>query len=403
MVQGNDQVMPVPLRLAFTHIPRAVWGGGYNYLANLFAALDTHQKGKFTPVVFADSQAAPQELWDLAQIPAVEVVQSAAFDRTSRHLAEAVVLGLDGDAAREFTKSRIDVVIETARFFGWRLPQPSVGWFPDLQHRRLPHLFSPSARLRRELGFRMQVLSGRTIMLSSEDARRDCNDMFPSLQEHARVVRFATRPSDAALSADPKEVIAQYGLPSCFFYLPNQFWRHKNHQVVIDALDILAERGVDVVVAASGSTENPHDGNYFPDLMKQVEQRDLQKNFRYLGMIPLAHVYALLRACTALLNPSAFEGWSTTVEEAKSFGVPMILSDIGVHREQTMGAARYFGLNDAAALADYLAASAAAFAPFAPRNLLPDVERRVAQFATDFADTIMWTYERGRRRPTSAL
>lgn len=395
--------MPAPLRLAFTHIPRSVWAGGYNYLNNLFAALDTHQHGKFAPVVFADSHAVPQELADLAQIPAVEVVQSSAFDRTSRHLAEAVFFGLDGDASREFSKSRIDVVIETARFFGWRLPQPSVGWFPDLQHRRLPHFFPLSARLRRELGFRMQILSGRTIMLSSEDARRDCNEMFPSLQERARVVRFATRPSAAALSAEPQQVIAQYGLPPCFFYLPNQFWRHKNHQVVIDALDTLATRGVEIVVAASGSTENPHDGNYFPDLMKEVERRGLQKNFRYLGMIPLTHVYALLRGCTALLNPSTFEGWSTTVEEAKSFGVPMMLSDIGVHREQTMGTAHYFGLNDATALADHLAASAAAFTPFAPRNLMPDVDQRVAQFAADFADTIMWTYERGRSRATSAL
>jgi glycosyltransferase involved in cell wall biosynthesis len=205
------------------------------------------------------------------------------------------------------------------------------------------------------------------------------------------------------LSAEPKQVVAQYDLPSCFFYLPNQFWRHKNHQIVIDALGILAERDVDIVVAASGSTENPHDGNYFPGLMQQIERRGLQNNFRYLGMIPLAHVYALLRGCTALLNPSAFEGWSTTVEEAKSFGVPMILSDIGVHREQTTGAALYFGLNDAATLANHLAASAAAFVPFAPRNLMPDVDRRVAQFAADFADTIMWTYERARSRATSAL
>ena len=63
-------------------------------------------------------------------------------------------------------------------------------------------------------------------------------------------------------------------------------------------------------------------------------------------MIPLDHVYALLRTSMALINPSRFEGWSTTVEEAKSFGVPMILSDIDVHREQTGGTARYFGVDD---------------------------------------------------------
>lgn len=33
------------------------------------------------------------------------------------------------------------------------------------------------------------------------------------------------------------------------------------------------------------------------------------------------------------VNPSFYEGWSTTVEEAKSIGVPLLLSDIPVHRE----------------------------------------------------------------------
>ncbi len=37
---------------------------------------------------------------------------------------------------------------------------------------------------------------------------------------------------------------------------------------------------------------------------------------------------------TALINPSQFEGWSTTVEEAKSLGVKMLLSDLEVHKEQ---------------------------------------------------------------------
>jgi glycosyltransferase involved in cell wall biosynthesis len=36
-----------------------------------------------------------------------------------------------------------------------------------------------------------------------------------------------------------------------------------------------------------------------------------------------------------MINPSYFEGWSTTVEEGKSFSKRLILSDINVHREQS--------------------------------------------------------------------
>jgi glycosyltransferase involved in cell wall biosynthesis len=377
-----------PARLAFTHISRSVWAGGYNYLTNLFVSLDAHQHGRFTPIVFAGTRADQEELDGLANLPSVEVVRSGAFDRTHVGLAAAVFTGLDGPAVAEFRRHRVDVVIETARFFGWRLPYPSIAWFPDLQHRRLPHLFSRQARIRRELGLRMQIMSERTIMVSSEDARRDCDKFYPSLQKRARVVRFATHPPRTLLSIEVGEVIEKYGLPACFFYLPNQFYKHKNHQVVIDALEILKRRGVDIVIAASGSSQNSQDGNYFLNLMAQVEHRGIQANFRYLGMIPIGHVYALLRSSAALINPSSFEGWSTTVEEAKSFGAPMILSDIGVHREQAGDRALYFGLDDPTTLAEHLTVVAAAFEPSEARMPLDGVDARVAAFAADFADTV---------------
>jgi len=161
-------------------------------------------------------------------------------------------------------------------------------------------------------------------MLSSESALRDCKAFYPKVAGRASVFRFASLPSTELLSADPGEMTKQYNLPERFFFLPNQFWRHKNHQVVLDALAILTSRGKDVVIAASGSKDDPREPDYFDSVMRQIAERNLSRNFRYLGMIPLSHVYALLRVSAALINPSHFEGWSTTVEEAKSFGVPMI-------------------------------------------------------------------------------
>jgi glycosyltransferase involved in cell wall biosynthesis len=58
-----------------------------------------------------------------------------------------------------------------------------------------------------------------------------------------------------------------------------------------------------------------------------------------------------MRASIAVINPSLIEGWSTTVEEAKSLGVPLILSDIPVHREQTQEA-MFFDPRSARSLAE---------------------------------------------------
>ncbi|QHO78255.1 glycosyl transferase [Bradyrhizobium sp. CCBAU 051011] len=388
-----------PFRVAFTIIPRRLWAGGYNYQSNLFAALNRYRQGEIAPVVFAGEQDDAADLEALARIPGVEISQSAAFDRRRAGFAAALSLGLDYAAVAEFRERKVDVVFESARFFGWRLPYPAVAWFPDFQHRRLPQLFSPAARWQREFGFRVQIASGRTIMLSSKSALRDCQKLYPGVAHRTSVVRFATQPPPDLLTANPSDVIEHYGLPLKFFYLPNQFWRHKNHQVVVDALAILVNRGDDVVVAASGSKHDAREPQYFDMIMSQVVGRGLEKNFRYLGMVPLPHVYALLRAATALINPSRFEGWSTTVEEAKSFGVPMILSNIDVHREQTDGKASYFGIDDPLSLANHLAKVSQNPEPALIRNLLPDVSARVAAFASHFVGTVQRATQ--RYRPTT--
>ncbi len=69
-----------------------------------------------------------------------------------------------------------------------------------------------------------------------------------------------------------------------------------------------------------------------------------------LGLVDHDDVLLLIRQCVALINPSLFEGWSTTVEECKSIGKRTILSDIEVHREQQPPNSRYFPPHDAEAL-----------------------------------------------------
>jgi glycosyltransferase involved in cell wall biosynthesis len=399
MVQGSGPLTDRrPLRVAFTAASRRLRAGAYNYQRNLFAALSRHCPGEIAPVLFAGMEDDPAELAAFSQIPAVEVARSNAFDPRRSGLAAALMFGLDRSVMFEFQAKRIDVVFENARFFGWRLPIPAIAWFPDFQHRRLPQLFPNAAWWRRDLGFRTQMLSGRHIMLSSKCALGDLRKFYPGLTNDVSVVRFASQPEAGLLTANAVEILTNYDLPPRYFYLPNQFWRHKNHQVVIDALTMLKQRGRDVVVAVSGSPKDYREVDFFDRLMQQVKARDLETNFRYLGMVPLGHVYALLRSSVAVINPSRFEGWSTTVEEAKSFGVPLILSDIDVHREQADITARYFGPDDPAALADQLCKALQTVGPLAARDPLPDLDRRVAAFATDFARAVGTAVQSSRRR-----
>ncbi len=107
------------------------------------------------------------------------------------------------------------------------------------------------------------------------------------------------------------------------------------------------------------------------------------------GLIPYADLIDLMYASAALLNPSLYEGWSTTVEEARSAGVPMLLSDLDVHKEQAGGQAEYFAARDVDSLANLLQC----FEPLSAERRAQlrlaasiDAHARVQTFARSFAD-----------------
>lgn len=343
------------IRVAFTLIGGKNWTGGYNYLLNLVRALAVHASGRVQPVLFLGSDVDERDATPFELIAGISVVRNAVFNeaRKGKRLRQALVVGCDRAAAEAFAEQRIDVVFEPAQFYGWSFPMPAVAWIPDFQHRYLKHLFDFKAYWQREIGYRVQILSGRHVMLSSDDARNDCVRFYPSTRGRTHVVRFAV-PAATDLGSVAARVVADgYGLPETFFFLPNQFWIHKNHECVIQALKILRTRGRDVVVAVTGKQADTRDPGHFPRIQRLIESSELAHSFRLLGLIPHEHIPALMRSCAALINPSTFEGWSTTVEEAKAMGTPMILSSLRVHREQSNDAL-FFDASAPEQLADIL-------------------------------------------------
>ena len=327
------------IRVAFTLIDGRNWRGGYNYQLNLMRAIADYAPKRIQPILFVGTDMDQSDVAPFELIKCV-VVRDGVFNQVNKakRLRQALLNGRDQDALAIFLSHKIDVVFESAQFYGWRFPLQVLAWIPDFQHRHLKHLFDFKAYWKREIGFRVQILSGRHVMLSSADARHDCETFYPSAIGRTHIVRFSVPPSIDINVYAAREVADRYGLPETFFFLPNQFWKHKNHECVIQALALLKARGVNLVIVASGKQADPRDPLYFPMIQQLIKSCNLEQNFRLLGMIPHEHIPALMKSCAALINPSGFEGWSTTVEEAKAMGTPMILSSLNVHREQSCDA-----------------------------------------------------------------
>jgi glycosyltransferase involved in cell wall biosynthesis len=227
----------------------------------------------------------------------------------------------------------------------------TIGWIPDFQHVHLPEFFTLEERIHRDREFKQLCVHCDKIILSSECAREDLRVFSPEYAHKAELLRFVASPAPLAQAASLSELQRLYNFSGPYFLLPNQFWAHKNHRVVLRALQILKRRNEPSLVLATGSSTDYRNPSFFPSLMEHARECEVLDCFRVLGQIPFDHLAGLMQHATAFINPSRFEGWSTSVEEAKSMGKQIVLSDIPVHREQAPPRGFFFPAEDPEALA----------------------------------------------------
>lgn len=367
------------MKIAFRISSPHKWTGGVNYLLNLAGAVTRADGTMATQFLLADEYRDEYA----ARIGAVSAlpVQSAAETGLAT-TAKAMLGGSDRELAGTLADIGADLYFEASGYMGPAPRTHVISWLPDFQHRHLPQLFSRKAWWLRDLRFRRILGSRKHILLSSEDAHADMLRFYGKPRGTVHVVPFAVEPPAGATWAEGEKVRIELGLPERFIFLPNQFWSHKNHRLVVEALALLGDAAP--CVAASGNPVDERAPTLYRDLQDRVAQLGLTEKFRMLGAIPFRSVLALNARADALINPSLFEGWSTTVEEAKALGTPLLLSDLGVHREQAGADARFFSAASAAECAAVLAEAAAA----PPRAVEADPAQRAraAQACREFGE-----------------
>jgi glycosyltransferase involved in cell wall biosynthesis len=92
----------------------------------------------------------------------------------------------------------------------------------------------------------------------------------------------------------------------------------------------------------------------FAALWKQLSHWNIRDQVIYLGLVPHEDVLRLVRQAICVVNPSRFEGWGITVDEARSVGKQVIASNLASHMEQNPDKALYFDPRDQRQLTDLL-------------------------------------------------
>lgn len=221
-----------------------------------------------------------------------------------------------------------------------------IGWIPDFQHKYLPDYFTDEDILDRNLTTAYLLKHSAIIACSSQSVAKDVQIFSDDAKNKTAIVQFKVLIPASFLVTNSKDVLKKFNIERKYIILSNQFWIHKNHRLVFEAWSQLKKNGHDYLLVCTGAPNDYRNPYYFNELSSYIKDNKLEDMIRILGFIDRFDQIQLLRNAAAVLQPSLFEGWNTSIEEAKSLGKKLIISDIPVHREQCPPNAYFFNKNN---------------------------------------------------------
>lgn len=332
------------------------WLGGVYYLVNLVNSFNYRLDGSErlpTFVIFHTKESAEYiKLFTYKHIEFVEVeVPKQLSSYATSWLSRANRFLLP-----QFEEYKIDGIYPINDLpVRTRKKYKIIAWYPDLQHKFYPEYFTKSNLLLRERRVKLILKNCDKLVVSSQDVYNHFKQFYKIDHTEVAVVPFVSLIEKSSL-LDREGLLKKYKIDGPYFMVSNQFYRHKDHSTVFQAIHELKEQGRPPKVLMTGKLADYRNANYINELKQTIKDLSLEPHIHLLGVIPRLEQLSLLKYATAIIQPSLFEGWSTLVEDAKSLGASIIASDIEVHKEQLDTYGKLFKHGDPTSLANAIQA-----------------------------------------------
>ena len=377
---GDDRIK---IGLIFTYNEN--WIGGSYYILNLIKAL-LRVSDEIKPhlVIYCSSYSEFRKV-QVTGYPYLEYKEIPKINKTQRFCNRVLRFFIG--------KNLFGPKIDTASInvlFPWsknlRLNNSEIlklNWIQDFQEAYLPEMFDKNELIRRRVG-RAHLLNddNNHVVVSSMSSFSDLRKFYPNFKAQIHVLPFAvTHPDYQKVKID--YLLNKFELPNKYFMSPNQFWKHKNHLIVLNAIKDLKKSQPDILVIFTGKEYDNRNPTYTHDLKSYVINNGLKENIKFLGFIDRKEQLQLMNNAHAIIQPSLFEGWSTVIEDSKSMNKSVIASSIEVHMEQMEDQAVYFDPYDVQDLSCKLEAS---WTQMNKKKIDFDYERKIILFGQNFLD-----------------
>lgn len=339
------------------------WIGGTYYIENIiksFLSLSPEQLPHV--IIFTDSINTFNKLKDKVRYPYLEFYSIHG----QYNFIEKVINGI---CVRLFKKkiihkkvsnNKVDLIFPHpgGQLFSQVENLKKTHWIPDLQELHLPQFFSAEELESRKQKNDKLAKNANNIVFSSKSALQDFEMVYPNSTVNKILLPFAVTAEEKVINSSVSErILNKYNISENeYFIVPNQLWIHKNHTIIIEAIQLLKQQGSSIKILCTGKEFDFRYPNYPQELKQKTEVLGLNEQLQFLGFIPKIDLEVLIQNASAVIQPSLFEGWNTGIEESKSALKFILASDIPVHREQldNYPNKKYFSNTNATVLAEEL-------------------------------------------------
>ncbi|MCB0501080.1 MAG: glycosyltransferase [Bacteroidetes bacterium] len=333
------------------------WIGGLYYIQNLLCALNSLPDEEKPEIILFYHEATPTQLFDEVNYPYYKKKCLQSLPKWERALYKIARLinGKNYQLKKIFNKEGIESLFPIAQYNPELVlnARPKY-WIFDFQHKFLPQYFSEKEIQKRDIEFEQIALNCEELVVSSYDAKSHFEQFYPESNAQVKVLRFISIIDFNTLAKTSiKKLRLKYNLGNKpYFLTSNQFWKHKNHIVILESL--LSLKSLDFLMVFTGLEEDPRNPNYVTSLNQFITDNDLRDKVMSLGFISRIDQLCLLHNAVAAIQPSKFEGWNTFIEDSKSLNKKVIASKLSVHIEQLGDKGSYFETDNSDELSDLI-------------------------------------------------
>lgn len=200
----------------------------------------------------------------------------------------------------------------------------------DLQHKYYPEFFTSTELSNREQDYRIASQYANMVMCESNFVKNDIQRFLGIPSKKIQIIKPPPFFGHNRLIdvAKIKAVREKYQLPEKFLFYPAQFWRHKNHIKLLEAVQLLKEHYHEEIFVIFVGAKQKDSEDYFERVIQQIKTSHLEKQVACLGYVSQEDILCLYKLATALVMPSLFESISLPIGEAFGLGVPVISSNV---------------------------------------------------------------------------